>query len=44
MHLYTLIVTTKLYTLALILIVLSPHHTNVLYGIRTIQIVKKLEK
>ena len=40
----TLIVITKFYTLALILILLTPYHTSVLYGIRKRQILKKLEK
>ena len=44
MHLYTLTVITKLYTLALILIFLTSYHTSVLYEITKRQILKKLEK
>ena len=40
----TLIVITKFYTLALILILLTTYHTSVLYGITKRQILKKLEK
>ena len=44
MHLYTIIVITKFYTPALILIFLTPHQTSILYGITKRQILRKLEK